>query len=133
MIKPIGKHLLFELYGVRKKYTAAYFEEMLIAAAKQCDATILQTHTHQFGGGGGVTGVVILAESHITFHSWPEHGYVALDVFMCGDAQPEKAQSIFEAFLSPENVVVQKIDRGIQPSLLNSVKSTNYEGGIYEI
>ena len=58
---------------------------------KEAGATLLHIHLHTFTDGGGISGVAVLAESHISVHTWPEKGYAAFDVFMCGDAEPRKA------------------------------------------
>jgi S-adenosylmethionine decarboxylase len=60
------------------------------------DARVLFSHFHAFGEGQGVTGVVLLAESHITIHTWPECGFAAADIFMCGSAQPELALALIK-------------------------------------
>jgi S-adenosylmethionine decarboxylase len=64
---------------------------MLRAAALAAGARILHGHFHTFGAGGGVTGVLLLAESHISIHTWPEERFAAVDIFMCGAARPELA------------------------------------------
>ena len=63
-----------------------------VAAAK---ATLLHIHLHHFQP-SGVSGVAVLAESHISVHTWPEKGFAAFDVFMCGDAEPRKALDVFK-------------------------------------
>ena len=75
-------------------------------------ARVLSAHFHHFGEGAGVTGVVMLSESHISIHTWPEHGYAALDVFMCGAARPERALDSLRAALAPASVRVTVVDRG---------------------
>ena len=92
---------------------AALFEPgifvlLLLAVA---GATVLAHHFHSFGEGCGLTGVLVLSESHMTVHQWPEKGYAAFDVFMCGDAQPElSAKYIAESF-SDSIVEVRSLDR----------------------
>jgi S-adenosylmethionine decarboxylase len=67
---------------------------------------------HHFTPNGGVSGVAVLAESHISIHSWPEYGYAALDVFMCGGAKPHLAIEILREAFQPEDIIVQEILRG---------------------
>jgi S-adenosylmethionine decarboxylase len=88
-----GRHLLLDLSGVAPDTLrdSAGIERLLHAAAVLAGATPLGTQFHHFGAGAGVTGVVILQESHISIHTWPEHGFAAVDIFMCGDARPEDA------------------------------------------
>jgi len=63
--------------------------------------------------GGGISGVAVLAESHISVHTWPEKGFAAFDVFMCGDAQPMKALEVFKRAFNPGRVVVGEHKRGV--------------------
>jgi S-adenosylmethionine decarboxylase len=84
----------------------------LIDAARAAGARVLSAHFHHFGAAAGVTGVVVLSESHISIHSWPEHRYAALDIFMCGAARPELALEHLRAQLAPESVNVTTVARG---------------------
>ena len=70
-------------------------------------------HVHEFGGEGGVSGVAVLAESHISVHTWPELDYAAFDVFMCGTCNPEKAVETLCARLNPDRFTVDERKRGI--------------------
>jgi S-adenosylmethionine decarboxylase proenzyme len=65
------------------------------------------------GVNGGVSGVAVLSESHISVHTWPEKGFAAFDVFMCGAAEPQKAIAVLEAAFRPTRVVVGEHKRGI--------------------
>ena len=76
-----------------------------------CGATLLHIHTHKFSP-QGVSGVAVLAESHISVHTWPEIGYGAFDVFMCGDAEPWRAVDVLKAAFGTENVHVKELRRG---------------------
>lgn len=109
-----GTHLIADLHGVdaAKLADPALIEHLLRCAALAAGATILGSHVHHFGEGGGVTGVVLLAESHITIHTWPETGFAAADIFMCGPAQPHLALAPLEQTLLPQRVEVQCVDRG---------------------
>ncbi|MEI9888721.1 MAG: adenosylmethionine decarboxylase [Rhizomicrobium sp.] len=60
-----------------------------------------------------ISGVAVLAESHISVHTWPEKGYAAFDVFMCGDAQPRKAMEVFKRAFNPGRVVIGEHKRGV--------------------
>ena len=82
-----GRHVLADFYDCAAKLDdAAVVEQGLRAAVTAAGATLLDIRLHHFGPGHGVTGIAILAESHISIHTWPEHRYVALDLFMCGAA-----------------------------------------------
>nr|WP_307728065.1 adenosylmethionine decarboxylase [Massilia terrae] len=90
----------------------ARIDVLLREAALAAGARILHGHFHNFGAGMGVTGVLLLAESHISIHTWPEHGFAAVDIFMCGAAQPERALGIIDAALQPLARNVKTVERG---------------------
>ena len=78
-----GDHLLIEFWGAKRLHEPEYICQALEDGARHAGATILHSHYHHFGEGSGVSGVTVLAESHISIHTWPEVGYAAIDVFMC--------------------------------------------------
>jgi S-adenosylmethionine decarboxylase len=84
--RPAGTHLLLDFWGAKELADQKGIDEALREAAQACGATLIETKLHQFGDRGGVTGVALLAESHISIHTWPESGYAALDIFVCGIA-----------------------------------------------
>jgi S-adenosylmethionine decarboxylase len=79
-----GTHLLLDLFECCGLDDAACVERTLRAAVACAGATLLDFRLHRFGEGQGVTAVALLAESHISIHSWPEHDYAAVDIFLCG-------------------------------------------------
>ena len=81
---PTGTHLLADLTGCTGLDDAARVEAALREAVAAAEATLLDVRLHHFGDGQGVTGVALLAESHISIHTWPEYGYAAVDIFLCG-------------------------------------------------
>jgi S-adenosylmethionine decarboxylase len=109
-----GRHVLADFRGVAADLLTdpQALERQLIDAAQAAGARVLSAHFHHFGEGAGVTGVVMLSESHISIHSWPEHRYAALDIFMCGAARPELALERLQAQLAPESVRVTTVARG---------------------
>ena len=74
-------------------------------------ATLLHIHVHHFQP-NGISGVAVLAESHISIHTWPEVGYAAMDVFMCGNANPDACVPVLREAFSPKRVAVSEILRG---------------------
>ena len=107
-----GKHFIVDFWGSQPLQDIGLIENALIDAASIAGAILLHIHLHQFSSGGGVTGVALLAESHISIHTWPERNYAAFDVFMCGNAQPEKAVEHLKKIFNPEKVEIQEILRG---------------------
>ena len=92
----VGKHCILELYDCdsQKLDDEAFLRDTITSAAKQAGATLLQLISHRFEP-QGVTGLALLAESHISIHTWPESGYAAVDVFTCGDhTMPERACAV---------------------------------------
>ena len=113
--QPAGAHLLADMHGIgaEKLKDVASLEDLLRHSAQAAGAQILFSHFHSFGTGQGITGVVLLAESHITIHTWPEFGFAAADIFMCGQAQPQRALEIIKLALQPTSCNIQNIKRGI--------------------
>ncbi|MDG9970691.1 adenosylmethionine decarboxylase [Achromobacter mucicolens] len=109
-----GRHVLADFRGVAPSLLtdAQALERQMTAAAHAAGAQVLSAHFHHFGEGAGVTGVILLSESHISIHSWPEHRFAALDIFMCGAARPEDALDFLRAALAPESVAVTTVARG---------------------
>jgi len=112
--RPAGVHLLADLAGIDAHLLtdAQAIDALLREAAQAAGARILHSHFHAFGPGMGVTGVLLLAESHISIHTWPEHGFAAADIFMCGESQPQRALAVIDAAFRPNTRSVQTIARG---------------------
>jgi len=108
-----GSHLIIDLWEAEGLGDRDRIEQALIDAVKEAGATLLHIHLHTFTDGGGISGVAVLAESHISVHTWPEKGYAAFDVFMCGDADPRKAMSVFKRAFNPGRIVVGEHKRGV--------------------
>jgi len=109
-----GTHLLVDLFGARRLDDLEHIDHTLKRCVEAAGATLLHTHLHHFTPNGGVSGVAVLAESHISIHSWPEADYAALDVFMCGDAQPEKCIEILREAFSVREISVKTHHRGAE-------------------
>jgi S-adenosylmethionine decarboxylase len=108
-----GSHLIIDLWEAEGLGDRDRIEQALIDAVKEAGATLLHIHLHTFSDGGGISGVAVLAESHISVHTWPEKGYAAFDVFMCGDAEPRKAMDVFKRAFNPGRIVVGEHKRGV--------------------
>lgn len=100
-----GSHILADLWGADRLGDIKYIEEAMRKAVEVCGATLLHIHLHHFGDGYGVSGIAVLAESHISVHTWPERGFAAFDIFMCGSCDPELALPILQKYLDRKSVV----------------------------
>ena len=106
-----GTHLIIEVVNGTGLDDEARIQQAFRDCVEECGATLLHIHTHKFTP-QGVSGVAVLAESHISVHTWPEIGYGAFDVFMCGDAEPWKAAPILARAFGTDDVRVREILRG---------------------
>jgi S-adenosylmethionine decarboxylase len=106
-----GTHLIIEVVQGEGLDDEARIQTAFRDCVEACGATLLHIHTHKFSP-QGVSGVAVLAESHISVHTWPEIGYGAFDVFMCGDAEPWKAVDILRAAFNARDVRVNELLRG---------------------
>ncbi|SEW42601.1 S-adenosylmethionine decarboxylase [Cognatiyoonia koreensis] len=109
---PLGQHVIVEFHGATHLTESAETASVLRDAARAAGAVVLDVKLHDFGMRHGYTGVALLAESHISIHTWPEHGYAAVDIFMCGDAEPLKSLAVLRAFFAPSAERVTTLKRG---------------------
>ncbi|MBO6758773.1 MAG: adenosylmethionine decarboxylase [Roseibium sp.] len=110
-VRCAGAHLIIDLYDAERLDDLTFMEETLRRCIDEAGATLLHIHLHPFEP-TGVSGVAVLAESHISVHTWPEAGYAAFDVFMCGDAQPEKCVDVLTEAFRPAHSEVSELLRG---------------------
>ncbi|MBI4709066.1 MAG: adenosylmethionine decarboxylase [Candidatus Portnoybacteria bacterium] len=111
-MKHLGKHLVFDLWDCVNLNSAKVIEEAMLEAVKACKATLLEIKTHTFSP-QGVSGFVLLSESHISIHTWPEHKYAAIDIFTCGErVVPYNALPVFRKFFKPKHVEIVDVKRG---------------------
>ncbi|MGI9462959.1 MAG: adenosylmethionine decarboxylase [Aestuariivirgaceae bacterium] len=107
-----GTHLIIDLIGANRLDDIRFIEETLRRCVTVAGATLLHLHLHHFTPNAGVSGVAVLAESHISIHTWPERQYAALDIFMCGDAQPKLCVEVLREAFAAADVVVGEHLRG---------------------
>ena len=107
-----GTHLIIDLYDANHLDDLQRMEGAFIDAVQAAGATLLHIHMHHFTPNGGISGVAVLAESHISVHTWPERRYAAFDVFMCGNARPELAVEVLKERFRPGRIQVSEILRG---------------------
>ena len=111
-VRCAGAHLIIDLYDAERLDDLDHIEAALRRCVDASGATLLHIHLHHFEPNGGVSGVAVLAESHISIHSWPENGYAALDVFMCGNAKPDACVPVLRDAFNPKRIAVSEVLRG---------------------
>jgi S-adenosylmethionine decarboxylase len=112
-LRHAGTHLIIDLWDGEHFNDAGAIESALRSAVQMAGATLLHLHLHEFTTGGGVSGVALLAESHISIHTWPERGYAAIDVFVCGAAEPYAVVPIFRRAFKARRIAVSALLRGL--------------------
>ena len=113
-MRALGRHLMVELYGcdVMVLNDKERIERIMTEAAVRSGATVVQSVFHLFNP-HGVSGVVVIAESHLAIHTWPEHGYAAVDIFTCGtDVDPWKAHEYIKKELGASHFSTVEMTRG---------------------
>lgn len=115
-----GTHLIVDFWNAKNLDDTALMEQAFREAVTAAKATLLHIHMHHFLPSGGVSGVAVLAESHISVHTWPEKNFAAFDVFMCGDSEPEKAIEVLKKYFQPGKVDFGEHRRGVIAKLVDN-------------
>ena len=110
-VRCAGVHLIIDLYGAQRLNDIEHIEATLRRCVTAAEATLLHIHLHHFQP-NGVSGVAVLAESHISIHTWPDAGYAALDVFMCGKANPDACVPVLREAFTVKQIAVSELLRG---------------------
>lgn len=109
-----GKHVIVDIWKAKNLNNKDFIEGVFRSAVAASGATLLDINLHEFeGSDSGITGVAVLAESHISIHTWPECGYAAIDVFLCGTADPDAAVEVMLRAFDPETSQVTEHKRGV--------------------
>jgi S-adenosylmethionine decarboxylase len=111
-VRCAGAHLIVDLYEADRLDDIDHIEDTLRRCVAAAGATLLHIHLHHFEPSGGVSGVAVLAESHISIHSWPEASYAAVDIFMCGNANPDACVPVLRESFASARVAVSELLRG---------------------
>jgi len=111
-VRCAGAHLIVDLYDAERLDDIDHIDETLRHCVGAAGATLLHMHLHHFEPNGGVSGVAVLAESHISIHSWPEANYAAIDIFMCGSANPDACIPLLREAFKAKQVAVSELLRG---------------------
>ena len=115
-LEALAKHVLLELNDCSRERLSDidFLRGTLLHAAREAGATIIGDSFHIFPPYGGVSGVVIILESHLSIHTWPEHGYAAVDIFTCGSrVRPEMAVDLLIRELQAKDSSIVELKRGI--------------------
>jgi S-adenosylmethionine decarboxylase len=113
----MGRHVIAELWGcnIEKLNNMSFIEQTFVDAALKAGAEVREVAFHKFAP-HGVSGVVIISESHLTIHSFPEHGYASIDVYTCGDRiDPNVASNYIAEALGASTSEVIEVPRGMGP------------------
>jgi spermidine synthase len=116
-MKALGQHLILELYGCSAEAlsSVADVQDAMIKGARAAGATIIDSIFHHFEP-YGVSGVVVIAESHFAIHTWPEHNFASVDLFTCGDkTRPWEAFKTVKKMFKATHFSVMKLERGLLP------------------
>lgn len=108
-----GTHLIIDLIGAERLDELGHIDTTLRACVEAAGATLLHIHLHHFTPNGGISGVAVLAESHISVHTWPERDFAAFDIFMCGHAKPEEGITVLKRAFSPKTMQITENLRGV--------------------
>jgi S-adenosylmethionine decarboxylase len=107
-----GAHQIIDMWAPKRIDDIEFIESALRESVAAAGATLLHIHLHPFAANGGVSGVAVLAESHISIHTWPERAFAAFDIFTCGDTDPKAAVAVLTAAFGPERIDVREMLRG---------------------
>lgn len=110
-----GTHLIVDLWEASRLDDLPAVDDALRRATEAAGATLLNIDLHHFTPNGGISGVAVLAESHISIHTWPERAYAAIDIFMCGDARPHDAIKVLREAFAPARIQLAEHKRGMIP------------------
>lgn len=114
-MQALGRHILVEFFQCDQDYLndVDHIRKIMIQATKDCGATMVTENFHHFSP-HGVSGVIVIAESHLTIHTWPEHGYAAVDLFTCGETvDPWIAFDVLKEGLKSQEYTYNELKRGL--------------------
>jgi len=107
-VRCAGTHLIVDLYGAKRLDDLKHIKETLRRCVEAAGATLLHIHLHRHTDKGGVSGAAVLAEGHMSIHTWPDTGYLALDAFMGREARPELAIEVARGAFNPARVAIKE-------------------------
>jgi len=112
-VKYAGVHLIIELWNAENLSSLPKIKKILQDSIKACQATLLKIDLHKFSPTGGISGMAIIQESHLSIHTWPEYSYAALDIFVCGDVDPYKVIPVIKDGFQTSKIQIAELKRGV--------------------
>ncbi|MGB9759449.1 MAG: adenosylmethionine decarboxylase [Thermoproteota archaeon] len=115
MMGYLGKQIIAELFECEtgRLNSLSTVKKAMLEAARASNSTVVRSVFHKFNP-QGISGVVVVAESHLAIHTWPEYGYAAVDIFTCGErTKPEEGLKVLAKLLGAKRVKFKKIKRGL--------------------
>jgi S-adenosylmethionine decarboxylase proenzyme len=127
-MESLGRHLLIDLWGCNREINNPQtVRQAMVDVVEAVNATILNIQVHAFRP-SGVTGLAMLAESHLSVHSWPEHGFVAVDIFTCSTVDQQNAVlDVLRRVFEPDSCEIHELRRGLRPNSPQPVHSLEKE------
>ena len=110
MVKKVGEHITLDIIGTKKEYTSSFFEKLVYKIAKKAKVIVLEISKHKFEP-QGFTLVALLAESHMSFHTFPEKGIISFDFFTCAKVSPSVAIDIIKKEIEHKRIVKKEFNR----------------------
>ncbi len=110
MVKKVGEHITLDIIGTKNEYTPSFFEKLVYKIAKKAKVTVLEISKHKFEP-QGFTLVALLAESHMSFHTFPEKGIISFDFFTCAKVSPSVAIDIIKKEIEHKRIVKKEFNR----------------------
>ena len=108
-------HLLIDFWDAKNLTNRISVENALREAAISANATAINLQLNQYSENGGISGILVLAESHISIHTWPERSFAAIDIFMCGVCNPYDCIAVLKKAFEPGNTTLLERRRGLLP------------------
>lgn len=113
-MRSLGRHVIVELWGCANTDSEGVVEDALREMVRACNVTLRELRVYPWEPYNGVSGIAIVAESHMSIHTWPELRYAAVDIFTCGEqADPEAAVPVLQRLFAPERIEVMQVSRGM--------------------
>lgn len=109
-----GIHIIIDAWQASNLINTDFVEQVIKQAAEKTGAEIISSKFHSFGENEGCTGIILLSESHMSIHTWPEQDYAAIDVFTCGETNPRLSLDVVKEKFETDCLQIQELTRGLK-------------------